>query len=331
MNVRERTEELEYQLLSPYAAKSRESRRKQPQEKCDFRTEYQRDRDRILHSKSFRRLKHKTQVYIVSGDHYRTRLTHSLEVAQIARTIARSLRLNEDLTEAISLGHDVGHTPFGHSGEAAMNELTGHFAHNEQSLRVVEFLEKEGVGLNLTFEVKDGILNHSGRHRPKTLEGRIVHLADRIAYLCHDYDDSLRAGLLRPEDLPQLVYDKIGHVPSNMISSMVSDVIISSEGQRDIQLSEAMRSVMDEFRSFMFARIYHSKRLARERQQAVFVLRELYSYFLEHTGELPAEFAAREQRWGTKQIVADYVAGLTDSYAVQTFRRIFIPPVGIMI
>ena len=331
MNVRERTEELEYQLLSPYAAKSRESRRKRPQEKCAFRTEYQRDRDRILHSKSFRRLKHKTQVYIVSGDHYRTRMTHSLEVAQIARTIARGLRLNEDLTEAISLGHDVGHTPFGHSGEAAMNELTGHFAHNEQSLRVVEFLEKEGAGLNLTFEVKDGILNHSGRHRPKTLEGRIVHLADRIAYLCHDYDDSLRAGLLTPEDLPQLVYDRIGHVPSNMISSMVSDVILSSEGQQDIRMSEHMRPVMDEFRSFMFENIYHSETLARERRQAVFVLRELYLYFLKHTEELPAEFAAREQRWGTKQIVADYVAGLTDGYAVQSFRRIFMPPVGIML
>jgi len=331
MNVRERSEELEYQILSPYAAKSRESRRKQPLEPCPYRTAYQRDRDRILHSKSFRRLKHKTQVYIVSGDHYRTRMTHSLEVAQIARTIARGLQLNEDLTEAISLGHDVGHTPFGHSGEAAMAELTGHFAHNEQSLRVVEFLEKGGEGLNLTFEVKDGILNHSGRHRPKTLEGRIVHLADRIAYLCHDYDDSLRAGMLRPQDLPQIVYDRIGHVPSHMIASMVSDVIQASEGQRDIRMSPHMRPVMDEFRSFMFTSIYHSKTLARERKQAVFVLRELYEYFMENTADLPAEFAAREKRWGRKRIVTDYVAGLTDSYAVQRFNQIFMPPVGIMV
>ena len=181
--IRERTEALEYEVLAPEAAKSRAAKRKGAVDACPFRTAYQRDRDRILHSKSFRRLKHKTQVYIMSGDHYRTRMTHSLEVAQISRTIARGLRLNEDLVEAIGLGHDVGHTPFGHSGEAVIDELTGHFAHNEQSLRVVEYLERGGQGLNLTYDVKDGIVNHTGGTRPKTLEGRIVHIADRIAYL----------------------------------------------------------------------------------------------------------------------------------------------------
>ncbi len=331
MNIRERTEELEYQILSPDAAKSRESRRKEPLDACPYRTAYQRDRDRILHSKSFRRLKHKTQVYIMSGDHYRTRMTHSLEVAQIARTIARGLRLNEDLTEAIALGHDVGHTPFGHSGEAVMAELTGHFAHNEQSLRVVEYLEREGQGLNLTFAVKDGILNHTGRHRPHTLEGRIVHLADRIAYLCHDYDDSLRAGLLTPQDLPAVVRQTIGEAHSDMITGLVSDTIFSSEGRHDICQSPELTAAMHEFREFMFARIYHSDRLAREREQACFVLRELYGHFLKHFEDLPAEFLRREERWGRQQVVVDYVAGLTDSYAVQLFHRIFIPPVGIMV
>ena len=331
MNVRERTEELEYAILSPYAAKSREGRRSQPLEPCPFRTSFQRDRDRILHSKSFRRLKHKTQVYIVSWDHYRTRMTHSLEVAQISRTIARGLRLNEDLTEAIALGHDVGHTPFGHAGEAAMAELIGHFAHNEQSLRVVEYLEKNGQGLNLTWEVKDGIVNHSGKHRPKTLEGRIVHIADRIAYLCHDFDDSLRAGMLGPGDLPKLVSDTLGRRPSHMITGMVSDVIVTSTNRQDILLSPLMKEVMDTFRSFMFERIYHSALLAHERQQAVFVLRELYGYFMHNPSALPAEFLEREERWGRRQTVVDYVAGLTDSYSVHLFNEIFMPPVGSML
>ena len=331
MDIRERTEDMEYQMLSPRAAKSRESRRLQPIHQCPFRTDFQRDRDRILHSKSFRRLKHKTQVYIVSGDHYRTRKTHSLEVSQISRTIARGLQLNEDLTEAIALGHDVGHTPFGHAGEAAMAELAGHFSHNEQSLRVVEFLEKDGQGLNLTFAVKDGILNHTGKHKPKTLEGRIVRIADRIAYLCHDYDDSLRAGLLRDGDLPKVVYENLGHKPSHMITGMVSDMIVHSTDQEDIILSAHMQTVMDTFRAYMFERIYHSQQLAKERQQAVFVLRELFEHFRKHPEELPEEFLQREERWGREQTVVDYVAGLTDSYAVQLFHKIFIPPVGLMV
>lgn len=296
-------------------------------EECEFRTKFQRDRDRILHSKCFRRLKHKTQVYIVAGDHYRTRMTHSLEVAQISRTIARGLRLNEDLTEAIALGHDVGHTPFGHAGEAAMNELVGHFAHNEQSLRIVECLEG-GKGLNLTFETMDGIVNHTGKNLPRTLEGRIVRTADRIAYLCHDYDDSLRAKFLTPEDLPPSVRENFGTTSSQMITGMVSDMIKSSVGRGDILQSPTVKATMDEFRRFMFQRIYHSHILANERKQAAFVLRELYNYFIADFTKLPPEFIAREKHWGKEQVVVDYVAGLTDSFAVELFSRIFMPPIG---
>ena len=330
LTVRERLEEQEDALLSPLAARSREATRSHPMEECPFRTKFQRDRDRILHSKSFRRLKHKTQVYIVAGDHYRTRMTHSLEVAQISRTIARALRLNEDLTEAIALGHDVGHTPFGHAGEAVVEEITGHFAHNEQSLRMVEILERGGHGLNLTGAVRDGILNHTGKGLPTTFEGRIVRIADRIAYLCHDYDDSLRAGLLHASDLPREVIECFGADTSAMITRMVSDMIVTSEQRGDAGLSEEMQRVMDLFRSFMFERIYHSKTLAHEREQAGFVLRALVTYFMEHFDTLPRAFVVRAERWGKEQSVVDYVAGLTDSYAVALFHEIFVPPVGEM-
>ncbi|MDQ0203529.1 deoxyguanosinetriphosphate triphosphohydrolase [Pectinatus haikarae] len=327
MNVRERTEELEYEILSADAAKSREAVRGRHEEMCLFRTAYQRDRDRILHSKSFRRLKHKTQVYITSGDHYRTRMTHSLEVAQISRTIARGLRLNEDLTEAIALGHDVGHTPFSHAGEDAMSNLIGHFSHNEQSLRMVEYLEKDGKGLNLTLAVKDGILNHTGSTVPFSLEGRIVKTADRIAYLCHDFDDSLRSGLLKKNDLPESVAVSLGNDHSTMITGMVSDMILSSTGKHDILLSEPMKETMDVFRSFMFERIYHSKILARERKQACFVIEQLFGYYMKHFHKLPLEFRRMEEKWGKQQTVVDYIAGLTDSYAVAKFNEIFVPPV----
>ena len=330
MTVRERLEEQEDALLSPLAARSREAARSHPMEECPFRTKFQRDRDRILHSKSFRRLKHKTQVYIVAGDHYRTRMTHSLEVAQISRTIVRALRLNEDLTEAIALGHDVGHTPFGHAGEAVVEEITGHFAHNEQSLRMVEILERGGHGLNLTGAVRDGILNHTGKGLPTTFEGRIVRIADRIAYLCHDYDDSIRAGLLTPEELPAEVRDAFGTDTSAMITSMVSDMIISSEACGDAVLSPQVQRVMDAFRAFMFERIYHSKTLAHERAQAGFDLRALMDHFTVYFHTLPHEFIAREEKWGREQCVVDYVAGLTDSYAVALFREIYIPPVDQM-
>lgn len=331
MNIRERTEAQEYSILSPLAAKSREAKRDFGQEECPYRTKFQRDRDRILHSKSFRRLKHKTQVYIVAGDHYRTRMTHSLEVAQISRTIARGLQLNEDLTEAIALGHDVGHTPFGHTGEAIMNELTGHFHHNEQSLRIVEVLEHNGEGLNLTEEVRDGILNHTGPNLPKTLEGRIVRTADRIAYLGHDYDDSLRAGLLKEGDLPEEVYASLGKDTSEMITSMVGDMINNSLGKADVAPSREVKAIMDVFRNFMFAHIYRSEALVHERRQASFVLKELYNYFFTNFFELPQEFVQREAEWGRAKIVTDYVSGLTDSYAVQLFQEIFMPPVGFIV
>ncbi|WP_196601055.1 deoxyguanosinetriphosphate triphosphohydrolase [Pectinatus frisingensis] len=327
MNVRERTEELEYRILSIDAAKSREANRAKEEAKCPFRTAYQRDRDRILHSKSFRRLKHKTQVYITAGDHYRTRLTHSLEVAQISRTIARGLRLNEDLTEAIALGHDVGHTPFSHAGEATMNSLVGHFSHNEQSLRMVKYLEKDGQGLNLTDAVEDGILNHTGKKAPWTLEGRIVKIADRIAYLCHDFDDSLRSGLLHRNDLPQIVVDTLGENHSSMITGMVSDMILSSEGKHDILLSGHMQNVMQAFRDFMFEKIYYSKILAKEREQACFIIEQLFKYYTEHFDKMPLEFKQREKRWGKQQTIVDYIAGLTDSYAVAEFNMVFVPPV----
>lgn len=331
MNVRERIEDLEYTILSDYASKSAESTRDQKEDACEFRTAFQRDRDRIIHSKAFRRLKHKTQVYTAPGDHYRMRMTHSLEVAQIARTIARGLRLNEDLTEAIALGHDVGHTPFGHAGEEAMKNLLGHFCHNEQSLRVVEYLERNGEGLNLTKEVKDGIVNHTGSRLPITLEGKIVRIADRIAYLCHDYDDGIRSGMLTPDMLPKTVAVVLGIKPSTMITVMVSDMIVSSMEKHDIFLSEKIQSAMDLFRSFMFKTIYYSEELAVERKKAAYVIEKLYEYFFSNPEQLPREFLLRREKWGLKTTTVDYIAGLTDLYAIQLFEKIFVPSTKVQI
>jgi deoxyguanosinetriphosphate triphosphohydrolase, putative len=325
MNVRERIEEQEYKLLSPFASKSHEAVRLEIEEPCNFRTAFQRDRDRIIHSKAFRRLKHKTQVYISPSDHYRMRMTHSLEVAQISRTIARGLMLNEDLTEAIGLGHDVGHTPFGHAGEYALRDIIGHYNHNEQSLRVVEYLERSGRGLNLTVEVKDGILNHTGPNKPFTLEGSIVRLGDRIAYLCHDYDDGIRAAMLKPIDLPQNVSKVLGTDPSTMITVMVSDIINSSDGENGIYMSEHVRAAMDEFREFMFQKIYHSVDLEPDRKKAKYIVHKLYEYFMAHPDGLPLEFLEREDRWGLELTVIDYIAGLTDMFAINLFEKLFIP------
>ena len=325
MKVRERVEEQEFKILSTYAAKSRDAVREKEEALCDFRTAFQRDRDRIIHSKSFRRLKHKTQVYIAPGDHYRMRMTHSLEVAQISRTIARGLMLNEDLTEAIAVGHDVGHTPFGHVGEYALRELIGHYNHNEQSLRVVEHLERGGQGLNLTAEVRDGILNHTGNNIPFTLEGNIVRRGDRIAYLCHDYDDGIRAGMLRPADLPKSVSSVLGTNPSNMKTVMVSDIITESDGKNEIFMSPKVKAAMDEFREFMFKRIYHSAELEPDRKKAKYVVSKLFKHYMENPGELPQEFWEREERWGLQTIVVDYIAGLTDLYAIKQFEKLFIP------
>mgnify|MGYP003586623889 CR=1 FL=1 len=330
MTVRERIENQEYHILSPYAAKSREAIRDKDEEACEFRTSFQRDRDRVIHSKAFRRLKHKTQVYIAPGDHYRMRMTHSLEVSQIGRTIARGLQLNEDLTEAISLSHDVGHTPFGHCGEFALQEILGHYRHNEQSLRVVEYLERGGQGLNLTTEVRDGIINHTGANNPLTLEGKVVRIADRIAYLCHDYDDGIRAGMLRPQDLPSSVRSVLGTAPSQMITVMVADMIQSSLDKTDIHLSKSVQHAMDEFRQFMFAKLYRAPELEGDRKKAMYVIHKLYDYYMAHPGALPQEFLDREERWGLQVTVIDYIAGLTDLYAVELFKGLFIPSGGIV-
>lgn len=325
IGIRERTEELEELYLSPYALQSKTARRDRKEEGCPIRTAFQRDRDRILHSKSFRRLKHKTQVYISPGDHYRTRMTHSLEVAQIARTIARALRLNEDATEAMALGHDVGHTPFGHSGEYALRKLIGHYNHNEQSLRMVEYLEKNGKGLNLTKEVRDGILCHTGAQMPQSLEGKVVRISDRIAYLCHDYDDSLRAGLIHLDEVPKEILQVIGSMPADMITAMVTDVIATSATLADVAQSATIKQAMDDFRDFMFRNVYHSAALQPDRDRATYVINTLFQHFHSHHGEMPEEFRIGIDRWGLEQTVADYIAGLTDVYAIELFEEIFIP------
>ena len=325
MNVRERVELQEYEVLSPFAVKSREAKRTKDEVGCDFRTAFQRDRDRIIHSKAFRRLKYKTQVYISPGDHYRMRMTHSLEVAQISRTIARGLMLNEDLTEAIALGHDVGHTPFGHAGEYALREIVGHFNHNEQSLRVVEFLEKNGLGLNLTLSVKDGIVNHTGPQAPCTLEGEIVRTGDRIAYLCHDFDDSIRAGMIKQTDLPRMVVKVFGVDTSSMITAMVADMINSSESQNKIIMSAHVLAAMNEFRDFMFEKVYRSPELEVDRKKAKHVIWKLYEYFMTNSNKLPQEFLDRKEIWGLQSTVIDYIAGLTDMFAINLFKEIFIP------
>jgi len=330
LNIRERTEQLEDQILSPLGAKSCDAVRERLEPSCEIRTAYQRDRDRILHSKAFRRLKHKTQVYISPGDHYRTRMTHSLETAQISRTIARGLRLNEDLVEAVALGHDVGHTPFSHAGEEALKEILGHYAHNEQSLRVVAYLEKDGQGLNLTNAVKDGIANHTGPHKPYTMEGNIVRIGDRIAYLCHDYDDGMRAGLLSASQIPERVVKVLGVKPSDMIRTMVRDMITVSQEVGEVKLSPPVQQAMDEFRQFMFTKVYNSPTLDDERRKAKYVVHKLYEHYMAYPETIPQEFISKESRWGMKTTVVDYIAGLTDTYAIYLFEKLFVPSSGII-
>lgn len=324
-DIRRRTEREEEERLSVYAAKSRDAQRERLEEECPIRTKFQRDRDRILHSKPFRRLKHKTQVYISpAGDHYRTRMTHSLEVSQICRTIARGLQLNEDLIEAIALGHDVGHTPFGHVGEEALRRIIGHFEHNEQSIRILKVLAHEGHGLNLTESVLDGILHHTGEGTPKTLEGQIVKTGDRIAYLCHDYDDALRAGLLTQKDLPETVQRMLGVKPSDMITTMVVDMIEASSGKDHIEQSNEINKAMQEFRQFMFARVYNSLNLREERRKGQYIIQALFEYYSQDISRLPQTFLV----WtgGNKiQAVVDYISGLTDNYAIDLFQRLFVP------
>lgn len=323
--IREHSEWAEEQHLSQFAAKSRVAQRGREEQECSIRTKFQRDRDRILHSKPFRRLKHKTQVYIApTGDHFRTRMTHSLEVSQICRTIGRGLRLNEDLIEAIALGHDLGHTPFGHVGEEALGHVIGHFEHNEQSLRILNVLTGDGKGLNLTTAVLDGILHHTGPGLPETLEGQIVKIGDRIAYLCHDYDDALRAGILKPGDLPSPVREVLGDQPGRMITTMVVDMIESSFGKDRITQADSVYQAMQAFRAFMFETVYNSPALREERRKGKHIVQALFAYFEEHIEELPKEYMEWAQGNET-QAVVDYISGLTDNYAISLFEKFFIP------
>ncbi len=328
MTIRETLERQEREVLSPYAALAAESRgRGRTEPERDDRTCYQRDADRILHSRSFRRLMHKTQVFLQpEGDHYRTRMTHTLEVARIARTIARALRLNEDLTEAAAMGHDLGHTPFGHAGELALTEVMGTpFRHNEQSLRVVDRLEKNGQGLNLTWEVRRGIVCHSGDQLPETLEGQIVRLADRIAYINHDIDDAVRAGILRNEEIPPAISDVLGDTHSRRINTLVSDVVQTSVGRPVIAMTPAIETAMLELRSFMFERVYRNPVAKGEESKARRIIQELYKYYIAHPEKLPEDFQPQLDLEGMPRVVCDYVAGMTDKYAVFKFEEIFVP------
>ena len=323
--IREKMEKEEFFRLSPWAAKSSDAVRAKEEKECIIRTKFQRDRDRILHSKAFRRLKHKTQVYIAPvGDHFRTRMTHSLEVAQICRTIGRGLKLNEDLIEAIALGHDVGHTPFGHVGEEALRSIIGHFEHNEQSVRVFTVLSNDGHGLNLTEQVLDGILHHTGDGLPSTLEGQIVKIGDRIAYLCHDYDDALRAGILHADDLPQKVKEEIGSNTSEMITTMVIDMIQASEGKNRICQSDSIVKAMKIFREFMFEKAYFSNSLEDERSKGRRIIGILFAYYMDHSDVIPPEYLEWTQG-DLQKAVTDYTSGLTDNYAIRTFKHFFIP------
>lgn len=326
-NYRVFTEELEKSTLSPYASLAVNSRgREREVSSCDVRTVYQRDRDRIIHCKSFRRLKHKTQVFLSpQGDHYRTRLTHTLEVSQIARTIARALRLNEDLTEAIALGHDLGHTPFGHAGEAVLNELVeGGFEHNRQSLRMVEKLEN-GVGLNLTFEVRDGILHHKKSGTPATLEGAVVSLSDRIAYMNHDIDDAVRAQVISLDELPKECVQLLGYGHGERINALIMDVVRNSFMQPCIAMSEEVRVVFEQLRDFMFTHVYFNPTAKQEEGKAMHVVQALFAYYMEHIEALTEEFRANEAVDGKQRIVADWIACMTDRYAINEYARLFVP------
>lgn len=330
MNIREEQEKREHLILSPYASFSDQSRgRDREEEQCPMRTIYQRDRDRIIHCKAFRRLKHKTQVFLApEGDHYRTRLTHTLEVAQIARSIARALNLNEDLTEAIALGHDLGHTPFGHAGERTLNSLCPMgFAHYKQSIRVVELLEKDGKGLNLTWEVRDGIVNHRTSGNPSTLEGKAVRLSDKIAYINHDIDDGIRAGILKESDIPSEYTYVLGNSTKERLNTMISDIVVNSLGKNDIVMSEPVHKAMTDLRKFMFESLYLNPTAKSEEAKADKLITELYRYYVASTDKLPdtykrfiTEFDERPE-----QVVCDYIAGMRDQYSISKFQEIFVP------
>lgn len=328
MTIREQTEKLEQKTLSPRACLSTQTKGRAVEiSPCPIRTCFQRDIDRVIHCKSFRRLKHKTQVFLQpEGDHYRTRMTHTLEVSRIARTIARGLALNEDLTEAIALGHDLGHTPFGHAGERLLNSIVpGGFAHFRQSLRVVERLEKEGAGLNLTWEVRNGIERHTGGEDAATLEGQVVRLADKIAYINHDIEDALRGGVIYPIDIPLEVSQVLGFTHGERINALVVDAISASRGQDRICQSPQVGEAMAVLKEFMFANVYTNPIAKGEESKAQDMLKMLFGYYQKNPDELPADFQAIRLEEGVDRAVCDYIAGMTDPFAVSEYTRLFIP------
>lgn len=329
MNIREKLEIREHEILCEYASFSDESRgRDIYEEPCDLRPVYQRDRDRILHSKAFRRLKQKTQVFLApQGDHYRTRLIHTLEVSQNARTIAKALRLNEELTEAIALGHDLGHTPYGHCGERALNALCpGGFSHNEQGVRVVEVLEKDGQGMNLTYEVRDGIRNHKTSCNPLTLEGKIVRLSDKIAYINSDIDDAIRARIIREDDLPKEHTDILGNTTRTRLNTLIHDIILHSEGKNDICMSEDIYKAFMGLRAYLFANVYTNPIAKSEEKKATYVINTLFEYYVRNIDELPKEFSKLIDNGIEKErAVCDYIACMSDQYATNMFKELTIP------
>ena len=327
-SIRSRWEAWEEQTLSPYATLSKNTRgREREISPCEIRTCFMRDRDRILHCKAFRRLKHKTQVFLAPlGDHYRTRLTHTLEVSQIARTIARAMRLNEDLTEAIALGHDLGHTPFGHTGEGVLDRLVpGGFSHNEEGLRVVDKLENSGQGLNLTFEVRDGIVNHPKKCHPATMEGKVVSLSDRIAYVNHDIDDAIRAEVLKGSDVPESCRRRFGNTHSERINSMILDVLRASADKPYVAFTDEAAVEFDKLRNFMYENVYFNPIAKREDEKARGVVESLYTYYLDHSELLPEEFLLHLNEDGLQRITADYIACMTDNYAIHEYQKLFVP------
>ena len=330
MTVREELERLEHRKLNPLAAFADQSKgrpRPEPEREEDVRTCYQRDVDKIVHCKAFRRLMHKTQVFLQpEGDHYRTRLTHTLEVTRIAGTITRALGLNEDLAEAIAMGHDLGHTPFGHAGEDALSKCLGvPFHHNEQSLRVVDILERDGQGLNLTYEVRMGILGHTGPHIPETLEGQVVRRSDQIAYVNHDIDDAVRAGILTNDDIPKAISDVLGHTHTQRINTLVCDAIRTSREAGAVCLSPAVDQALKDLRAFMFERVYRNPVAKSEETKAKAMLTKLFEYYISHPEALPEDFQPQLSFDGMERTVCDYIAGMTDNYAIDKYTEIFIP------
>ncbi|MCI8992556.1 MAG: deoxyguanosinetriphosphate triphosphohydrolase [Eubacterium sp.] len=327
--IREAIEEMERRNLSPYASLSENSKgREREEQQCDIRPVFQRDRDRILHCKAFRRLKDKTQVFLTpSGDHYRTRLTHTLEVSQNARTIAKALRLNEDLTEAIALGHDLGHTPFGHAGERVLDSLCpGGFCHNEQSVRIVRCLEKDGQGLNLTWETRDGILNHQMRLKPSTLEGKIVRLADKIAYINHDIDDAIRARVLKEEDIPLPYREMLGNSSRERLDTLIHNMIMNSIGKNEIRMSKEIYVAMQGLRTFMYENVYTNKTAKGEEKKAMGVVESLFEFYMRNPGEMAVQYVKMMENGVTKeQAVCDYIAGMTDQYAIAKYEQYYVP------